>query len=158
MPIDNLGKSHFSEQQIQDINQALAVLTTALEGMSVNLSAEEHQKYGRVKERNKLLIDKVKSYHEVQPQLRSPEVDWNEFDLDYENRSQASQMLSKIKSIESQLINIKILADYDNYTDALRDYQYAKYKNRFANESGYSRKIEEMIVFFPRTGITKKDK
>jgi methyl coenzyme M reductase subunit C-like uncharacterized protein (methanogenesis marker protein 7) len=157
MPIDNLGKIHFSKQQIKDINEALIALTDALAGMSVNLTAAEHQKYGRVKEKNKLLIDKVKNYHDNQPRLQSPEVDWKEFDLDYENRLQASQMLSKIKAIENQLINIKIMGDYDNYTDALRDYQYAKYKNRFANESGYSKKIEDMIVFFPRTGITKKE-
>lgn len=157
MPIENLGKIHFSKQQIQDINKALTALTDTLAGMSVNLTAAEHQKYGRVKEKNKLLIDKVKNYHDNQPRLQSPEVDWKEFDLDYENRLQASQMLSKIKAIENQLINIKILGDYDNYTDALRDYQYAKYKNRFANESGYSKKIEDMIVFFPRTGITKKE-
>lgn len=157
MPIDNLGKIHFSKQQIQDINKALAALTDTLAGMSVNLTAAEHQKYGRVKEKNKLLIDKVKNYHDNQPRLQSPEVDWKEFDLDYENRLQTSQMLLKIKAIENQLINIKILGDYDNYTDALRDYQYAKYKNRFANESGYSKKIEDMVVFFPRTGITKKE-
>jgi methyl coenzyme M reductase subunit C-like uncharacterized protein (methanogenesis marker protein 7) len=155
MPIDNLCKIHFSQQQIQDINQALTVLTEALAGMSVNLTTAERQKYGRVKEQNKLLIDKVKNYHDNQPNLQSPEVDWKEFDLDYENRWQASQMLLKIQSIQTQLINIKILADYDNYTDALRDYQYAKYKNRFANESGYAKKIEDLIAFFPRTGITK---
>jgi hypothetical protein len=157
MPIDNLGKVHFSKKQIQDINQALNILTETLSGMSVNLTAAEHQKYGRVKEKNKLLIDKVKSYHDNQPRLQSPEVDWKEFDLDYENRSQASQMLLKVKAIENHLTNIKILGDYDNFTDALRDYQYAKYKNRFANESGYSKKIEDMVVFFPRTGITKKE-
>nr|WP_315203945.1 hypothetical protein [uncultured Flavobacterium sp.] len=156
MPIDNLGTIHFSSKQIQDINQALIVLTDTLAGISVNLTAAERQKYGRVKEQNKLLIDKVKNYHDNQPRLQSPEVDWKEFDLDYENRLQASQMLLKIKDIEKQLLSIKILGDYDNYTDALRDYQYAKYKNRFANESGYSKKIEDMIVFFPRTGITKK--
>ena len=61
MPIDNLGKAHFSNKQIQDINQALAVITAALENMSVNLSPAEHQKYGRVKEKNKLLIDKAKN-------------------------------------------------------------------------------------------------
>lgn len=156
MPIDNLGKAHFSNKQIQDINQALAVITAALENMSVNLSPADHQKYGRVKEKNKLLIDKAKNYHDNEPQLSSPEVDWDEFNRDYNNRFQVSQMLSKIKSIENQLINIKILGDYDNYSDALRDYQYAKYKNRFASEYGYERKIEDMIGFFPRTGITKK--
>lgn len=157
MPLDNLGKVHFSKQQIQDINQALDVLTENLAGMSVNLTAAEHKKYGTVKEKNKLLINKVKSYHDNQPSLQSPEVDWEGFDLDYENRFQASQMLSKLKSIENQLINIKILGDYDNYTDALRDYQYAKYKNRFGNNHGHAQKIENLIVFFPRTGITKKD-
>lgn len=156
MPIDNLCKVHLSAQQIEDINQMLSALTATLEGMSVNLTAAERQKYGRIKEQNKLFVDKVKNYHEIEPQLRSPEVDWKEFELDYNNRMQVSQMLSKIKAIEGQLINIKTLGDYDNYTDALRDYQYAKYKNRFASGYGYEKKIEDLIVFFPRTGITKK--
>ena len=158
MPIDNLGKTHFSDAEIQSIHQHLDQLLDTLNNMSVNLTAEERRKYAKVGEQNKLLINKVKDYHEVQSQLQSPEVDWDEFKKDYNDRAQASAMLMKIRSLETQLLNIKILRDFDNYTDSLRDYQYAKYKNRFADQVGYSRKIDELKVFFPKTGKTKDKK
>lgn len=158
MPIDNLGKTHFSEAEIQSIHQNLDQLLDTLSSMSVNLTAEERRKYAKVGEQNKLLINKVKDYHEGQSQLQSPEVDWDEFKKDYNDRAQASAMLMKIRALETQLLNIKILRDFDNYTDSLRDYQYAKYKNRFADQIGYSRKIDELKVFFPKTGKTKDKK
>ncbi|MGH2665500.1 hypothetical protein [Flavobacterium sp.] len=158
MPLDNLGKIHFSETEIQNIHQHLDALLTALSTVSVNLSAEERRRYAKVGEQNKLLINKVRDYQEGQPRLQSPEVDWEEFKKDYNDRAQASSMILKIKSLENMLLNIKILRDFDNYSDALRDYQYAKYKNRFADETGFSGKIEELKVFFPKTGKTKKKK
>lgn len=156
MPIDNLGKTHFSNTEIHTIHQHLDDLFVSISAMAVNLSTEERRKYAKVGEQNKLLINKIRDYHESQPRLQSPEVDWEEFQKDYNDRTQASAMLLKIKTLEGMLQNIKILRDFDNYSDALRDYQYAKYKNRFANETGYSGKIDELKVFFPKTGKTKK--
>ncbi|PWA04292.1 hypothetical protein [Flavobacterium psychrotolerans] len=156
MPIDNLGKIHFTEEEIHAVNQALNLINTTLLGLAENLTAAERSKYGKVGAKNTLLIDKAMDYHRSQPDLQSPEVDWQEFELDYADRIQASQMLSQTKSIEQLLLNIKILRDHDNHTDALRDYQYAKYKNRFTNQAGYETKIDQMKVFFPKTGKTKK--
>ena len=156
MPIDNLGKIHFTEEQIKSINEALTLINTTLLGLSENLTSAERSKYGKVGQKNILLINKARDYHQSQPGLQSPEVDWNEFELDYKDRSQAAQMLSQTKSIEQLLLNIRILRDHDNYTDALRDYQYAKYKNRFSGEMGYETKINAMKVFFPKTGKIQK--
>src|SRR5678810_303870 len=103
MPIDNLAKVHFTEQQIQNVNQSLDRIIQTLSNIGVNLDAAERSKYGKVREQNKLLINKVKQFHESQPGLRSPEVDWEEFEKDYQDRVQAGYMLSKIKSVETLL-------------------------------------------------------
>lgn len=158
MPIDNLGRVHFDDGQIQDINKSLNAVIQTLSEMAVNLNPTERRKYGKVGEQNKLLINKVRDYHKTQPGLRSPEIDWDEYEKDYHNRAEASQMLSKIKTIETLLMNIKIVSDYDNYTDALRDYQYSKYKNRFGDQSGFSHKVDALKIFFPKTGKSRKEK
>jgi hypothetical protein len=51
----------------------------------------------------------------------------------------------------------KILHDYDNFQDALRDYAYAQYK-KDVSEPGCAEKVSEIQQFFSRTGKPKKDK
>lgn len=157
MPIDNLGKNHFTAAEITTLNQSLNQIQTILNRMAINLTAAERRKYATVGEQNKLLVNKVKDYHENQPQLQSPEIDWDEFEKDYTDRTEASAMLAKIRELENQLLGIKILRDFDNYTDSLRDYKYAQYKNSFANQIGYAVKIDELKTFFPKTGKTKRE-
>lgn len=157
MPIDNLGKTHFTTAEITTINQSLNQIQSILNQMAVNLTPAERRKYATIGEQNKLLVNKVKDYHENQPQLQSPEIDWAEFEKDYTDRTEASKMLARVRELENLLLSIKILRDFDNYTDALRDYKYAQYKNSFANHTGYANKIAAMKVFFPKTGKTKKE-
>lgn len=156
MPIDNLGKSHFTPAEITALTQSLQQLRTIISRMTVNLTPAERRQYAKVGEQNKLLVNKVREYHQNQPQLQSPEIDWDEFEKDYTDRSVAGMLLSQVRELEQEVLNIKILRDFDNYTDALRDYKYAKYKNSFANQYGYAAKIESLKVFFPKTGKTKK--
>lgn len=156
MPIDNLGKTHFTAAEITTINQSLEQIRMVLNRMAVNLTAAERRQFSKIGEQNKLLVNKVKDYHESQPQLQSPEIDWAEFEKDYTDRTEASGMLAKMRELENLLLGIKILRDFDNYTDALRDYKYAQYKNNFANQIGYTNKIAALKVFFPKTGKTKK--
>lgn len=158
MPIDNLGRIHFSPEQIQVASDALDTAYEALAGLSVNLNADERRKYGKVAEKNKLIIEKARDYRQTKPDMASPEVDWEEFERDYQDRRTTVNLLQKISQLEILLTNIKILRDYDNYTAALRDYQYSKYKNRFENQTGYQAKIEQMKVLFPKTGKFKNQK
>ncbi|MBF4473015.1 hypothetical protein IRZ80_16610, partial [Flavobacterium sp. HJJ] len=63
---------------------------TALEASLIprikNLNAEERQKYGSINELNKLIVNKVKDYRTSQPNLSSPDVDWTEFQNDFDSR------------------------------------------------------------------------
>jgi hypothetical protein len=83
-------------------------------------------------------------------------VNWEEFEADYKTRRFAEQKLLQLLSAAEMMLNIKILHDNDNYQDALRDYRFATYKNKFGNQIGYSTKIDDLKVFFPKTGKTKK--
>ena len=107
-------------------------------------------------EQKKLLLNKVKQFNDFDPDLSSPDVNWTEFEADYATRTYVGMKYLQLKSAMQMLLNIKILHDHDNLVDALRDYQYASYKNNFGNQPGYSTKIDELKVFFPKTGKTKK--
>jgi hypothetical protein len=156
MPIHNLGKSHFTAAQKEGINDAITQIFNLTNDLSINLTAKERTQYGKVGEKGKLLIDKVRDLQGAQPSLKSPEVDWDEFESDYQDRLFTSGILSQLDSLRERVLSIKILHDYDNKKDALLDYQYAKYKNRFASQLGYSSKIDQLKVFFPKTGKKHK--
>lgn len=160
MPLDNFNKNHFTEEQITSLHESMDALLAIISGITVNLTPAERSKYGKVGNRSILLIENVKDYHESQPNLKSPDVDWVEFEKDYKDRKQAAGMISKVKSIHEMLLNIKILGDYDNYNASLMDYKYAQYKTRFADSTGvgYESKIDELKVFFPKTGKKTKGK
>lgn len=156
MPIDNLGKNHFTAAEKQQLDAAIASILSIVAPKTYNLSSKERTKYGKVGEQKKLLINKVKEMHDSQPSLASPDVDWSEFDADYTTRAYSEMKHLQLQSAAQMLLNIRILHDRDNFNDALRDYQHAGYKNRFGNQHGYSSKVEELKVFFPKTGKTKK--
>ncbi|MGK4566715.1 hypothetical protein [Flavobacterium sp. 3HN19-14] len=48
MSFDNLGNTHFNEEQKTVIFEALQLAIVNLEGMSANLSPKERSKYGKV--------------------------------------------------------------------------------------------------------------
>lgn len=156
MPIENLGKNHFSDAEKTQLNDAVNTILSLIGSKTYNLSPKERSKYGKVGENKKLLINKTKQFHENQPDLQSPDVNWEEFEADYKTRYFAEQTILQLQSATQMMLNIKILHDYDNYQDTLRDYRFATYKNKFGNHVGYSSKIAALKVFFPKTGKTKK--
>ena len=68
MAIDNTISVLFSDEDIEKMNAAIAMLNEALEGKVVNLTPEERRQYGSIADRNKLLVDKAKFYMEKAPQ------------------------------------------------------------------------------------------
>lgn len=157
MPIDNLAKTHFTEDQKNEINGALNHIFDVVQNHAVNLTAKERSQYGKVGEQGKLLLNKVKDFLDSNTGLESPDVDWEEFKKDYDDRAFASGVLSQLESLKTQMLSIKILRDYDNKVDALRDYKFAQYKNTLPNGGEYSVKVDKLKQFFPKTGWRKKN-
>ena len=147
MSFNNLDNRHFSATEKTAINTVLANLELALADKLANLSAAERQQFGSVNEQNKLIINKVKSFHDAQPTLSSPDIDWVEFNSDHDSREYLQAAIQRLQSLIDGLVNAKILHDYDNYQDSLTDYDFAKYKAS-TNAVGFQTKVAELSQFF----------
>lgn len=147
MPFTNFDSRHFSVTEKAAVNDAIASLELATSTKLANLTPSERQQYGSVNEQNKLIINKVKSYKDTQPALSSPDVDWVEFDNDYDTREFLQSVIQRIQSLMVGLVNAKILHDYDNYGASLTDYDYTKYKAK-TNAVGYQTKATDLGQFF----------
>lgn len=147
--ISNLNQAHLTEEQIKKVVEALNVLEQELAPLYVNLTPEDRNKYGRVNEQNKLFINKVYDFATHQSDLRSPEVDWDEFFRDFATRNFCENIAVRLEKITTQMKNRKTLADYDNYQDALEDYAYTGYKAG-SRSSGYEDKHKACKQFFTK--------
>lgn len=151
MSIANLNNVHLTEEQITAVNNALQALEQALEVLKVNLTSDDRNKYGRVNEQNKLFVNKVNEYAISQPQLRSIDVDWDEFFRDFKSRGTYEMAINRLESLLGRLKNAKILHDYDNYQDALNDYAYTGFRAG-SNAVGFEQKHRELKQFFSSRG------
>ncbi|WP_404812608.1 hypothetical protein ACIRNY_03635 [Capnocytophaga canimorsus] len=151
MSISNLNNVHLTDEQVTAVNQALTALEKALDMLKVNLTSDDRNKYGRVNEQNKLFINKVNEYALSQPQLRSIDVEWDEFFRDFKSRGTYEIAINRLESLLGRLKNAKILHDYDNYNDALNDYAYTGFRAG-SNAVGFEQKHRELKQFFSSRG------
>ena len=150
MPVTNLGRLHLTAAQKTAIDAALTTIETQLLPVTMNLSAEERTRFGSVKEINKLFVNKDRDFYQTQPSLARPDVDWVEFEADYQDRVYADTRLDRLATVTRLLSDFKIAHDYDNYQDGLTDYDYSKYKAG-TKAPGFTEKVEELKQFFPNT-------
>ncbi|KQT25778.1 hypothetical protein ASG22_03455 [Chryseobacterium sp. Leaf405] len=153
MGLTNLNSTHLSTAKITAAQDAIAALETALAEITINLSAEDRKRYGSINEQNKLFVNKVSDYNSSQPNLSSPEVDWDEFNKDHSSRNNMETMISRLESIITRLNNAKTLHDYDNYQSALVDYSYTTYKAGTASP-GFEDKYKDLKQFFLKNATT----
>jgi hypothetical protein len=150
----NLIKTKFTPASRDAFRDLVTQLEAEAEGKLISLTEQERSRHGSVNEQNKLLINKTHDIHENQPNLGSPDVDWEEFESDYVSRGFLESMADRLLRLAHQLQSTKILHDSDNYQDALNDYAHAQYK-KGAGEPGYAEKVAELKQFFARTGKKK---
>ena len=148
--IKNLMGTHLDPKQLDEVRSLMTNLENVLRGMIVNLSAEERTRYGRVNEQNKLLINKVRDYAQTRPALRCMDVDWDEFERDYQSRAAMEELLARLQNLFTGMKNMKILHDFDNYQAALDDYSYTSYKAGTA-AAGFEDKRNDLKQFFTRS-------
>ena len=153
MSITNLNNTHLTVAQVTDAQNALTQLETALQIINVNLSAEDRQKYGSINEQNKLFVNKIYDFYKSQPSLSSSDIDWEEFENDFNSRKNLEALILRLDSLSTKLKNAKTLHDYDNYQAALTDYAYTNYKAGSASP-GFETKLNETKQFFSKTSKT----
>jgi hypothetical protein len=149
MAQENIGKLHLTAAQKTAINDAIAVLLNTITAVSPNFVPGDRQKYGSINELNKLLVNKANDFAANDANLKSPDVDWAEFEADYADRAFADTKLNTLNSVVSLLEDFKIAHDYDNYQAALVDYQFAQYKLD-TGDARFATKVNEYKQFFPR--------
>ncbi len=135
MAIDNLISVSFTDEDLTQINEAIAKINQVLEGKAVNLTPEERIQYGSIADRNKVLVDKCKSYMEQAPETLPRTIDKAEFDADYQARTQIEIPLRNLKRVVEKLTDTKTLLDHDNLQASLTYYRYIKYLAH-ENEAG----------------------
>ena len=146
----NIIESKFTDADISAINAALTALENALAGKVGTLTEEERRRYGSVNEQNKLVVNKARDNHQTQPAMSAPDVDWTEFDSDYQARANIETWLNRLNAVKHDLESTKIMHDYDNFQDALKDYSWAQYKHG-AGDDGYSTKVAEYKQLFTKS-------
>ena len=154
MAITNLNNTHLTAAQVTAATTAITALETELAVVNVNLSAEERRRYGSINEQNKLMVNKTMDYHNTQPALETPHVNWAEFTKDFTSRNNLEGMITRLENLTIRLKNAKILHDYDNYQAALADYAYTNFMAG-TETPGYETKVNEMKQFFSRTTASK---
>lgn len=155
MGITNLNNSHLDNAKLTSILDAITVLETALGDFNYNLSPQDRKRYGSINEQNKLLVNKVYDYNKNQPNLSAPDMDWQEFENDYNSRRNLEGMISRLNSLITKMVDAKTLHDYDNYQAALEDYGFTSYKAG-GSAAGFQTKHADLKQFFGRSGSAKK--
>ncbi|CAN5555088.1 hypothetical protein BH10ACI1_BH10ACI1_23040 [soil metagenome] len=146
----NIIETKLTQNDRDRIDELITELEAQLADKLAALTAEERVKYGSINEQNKLLVNKVRDYRQNSPAMSAPEVDWAEFDNDFQSRAFLETRAQRLASLVYQMQSTKILHDYDNYQDARKDYGYAQYK-KGAGEPGFAEKVAELRQFFPRS-------
>jgi len=143
-------KSQISAADRTAIEGLLGNLETAFAGKTAAIDEAERSRYGSVNEQNKLVVNKARDYRSSQPALSAPDVDWTEFESDYQARTFLENCINRLKALTYTLEGTKIMHDYDNFQDALQDYSYSQYK-KGAGENGYAAKVEDFKQFFNKS-------
>lgn len=150
----NIIQSQITAADRTAISDLITNLETALADKTAALSDSERTRYGSVNEQNKLVVNKAREYRQNQPAMSAPDVDWTEFESDYQSRMFLENCIIRLKAIVHDLESTKIMHDYDNFQDALQDYAYSQYKNG-SGEAGYAAKVGEFKQFFTKSNKPK---
>jgi uncharacterized FlgJ-related protein len=151
MPFQDMYNNHIPQADQSQFDTLLTQAEALVQPYLRNLSEEENSKVGSIDEKGKLVVNKVMDYLQSQPALRSTDVDWAEFRSDYDSRRFYELRATRLMALAKAMLETKRLHDFDNYQNALIDYDYAKYKDRTAPGLGYDTKIEEIGQFFKNT-------
>ncbi len=156
MPITSLNNSHLTDAQVTAAKTALTSLESTLAAVNINLSAEDRKRYGSINEQNKLLVNKAMDYHNSQPELQTPHVDWSEYTNDFSSRNNLESLIARLENLVTRLKNAKVLHDFDNYQGALADYAYTIFMAG-TGTVGYETKMNDLKQFFGRTPSSDKN-
>ncbi|KAA5534670.1 hypothetical protein F0919_08630 [Taibaiella lutea] len=152
----DLIRTQLEPELREQIDQKIGELENLLNGNLVALTEEQRQAVGMINEQNKLFVNKVHDYNRNKPGLSADDVDWREFESDFESREYLETRKTRLASLVYQMESTKMMHDNDNYSDALADYAYAQYK-KGRGLPGFAEKVADLKQFFPRSSRKKSE-
>lgn len=147
MALDNLFTVEFTPDELLQIDNGLNMVEQVLKNKTHNLTPDERRQYGRIAEQNKLLVNKARDYMNQYPDLVPGYIDRDEFERDYQARTQIEQRLIRLEGLTEQLSDTKTLLDHDNYNNALSFYRTMRLLSR-ENVPGSTHVYQGMKQFF----------
>ncbi len=127
MSMDNIINASVTDEEMEKIKNFIKEMNEILKGKATSLSPEERRKYGSIGDKNKIIVDKCKFYMDTNPETIPSTIDKKAFDRDYKTRGQIESVSRELSLILEKLQDIKILLDYDNYSNANSYYRYVKF-------------------------------
>ena len=148
MSITNINNDHFDDATMSVVKQMCTQVANILAAKTRNLSPEERKSWGSINEQNKLVPLKVLELAENQPELKSPDVNYEELMADWKDslflRGIIAQMMDAVRIAD----NIRITHDWDAYQASKQDYRHAEYKTGTDGGAGFENKYGVLKQFF----------
>ena len=144
-----------TEEEKATISKALKDIKAIVDAKLPDLNADKRRFYGSINEQNKLFVNKAREIKTINPQLVPLEVDWVEYEKDYNARMFYESTLLLANGIISRLESAKMMHDYDNYNDSLVLYRYIDFKRR-SDTPGAEASYNALKEFFTRARQTEK--
>lgn len=155
-----LNVPEFTDAEAQQLDAAFSTIKTLLSPKFINLEPADRKKYGRIKEKKKMLIDKVKDYHGNMPHLSNEDVDWDNFNRCYTTRKNYVFAANKLKELLELCNDPRTLVDYVLYGYTMQDYKWTQYKagEDGGGAAGYEAKYNDLSDLFIRGKYNKSNK
>ena len=144
-----------TEEEKATISKALKDIKAIVDAKLPDLNADKRRFYGSINEQNKLFVNKAREVKTLNPQLVPLEVDWVEYEKDYNARMFYESTLLLANGAISRLESAKMMHDYDNYNDSLVLYRYIDFKRR-SDTPGAEASYNVLKEFFTRARQTEK--
>lgn len=144
-----------TEEEKTTISKALKDIKAIVDVKLPDLNADKRRYYGSINEQNKLFVNKAREIKTLNPQLIPVEVDWVEYEKDYNARMFYESVLLMATGIVGRLESAKMMHDYDNYNDSLVLYRYLDFKRR-SDTPGAEASYNALKDFFVRARPTDK--
>lgn len=145
MNIDNDSKN------IVNALDSLSELEEIFEDFLVFVEPSKKRNYTWITVHSIKIIDKVIKYSESHAELISPDVNWDKL-IESNNKTKIIESIyNRCKTLTEGLQGALLTLNKDNYYEALKDYNYSKYKASLDNENKeYQDKIDDIAQHFPK--------
>jgi len=123
MALDNLISISFTDDEQQQLINAVATIEKIMGGKSVNLSTRQRQSYGRVRYEMEVWITKVSNYMQSHGNLVPSYVDMAEHTKDLEAHNLLNPLIDRVQAAIQGMLDTNLLLGSDLYNNSMAFYR-----------------------------------